>query len=378
MTPIRFLHTADWQLGMRRHFLDQEALPRFMQARIDAISTMAGLAKSEGCAFVVACGDVFDSNHVDRRTLRRSLEALATVPCPVYLLPGNHDPLDAGSIYKSDEFASHKPPNVRLLDTNQPVEAAPGVALLGVPWLTKTPRRDLVAEACAKLEVANDTRRICAAHGMVDSLSPDRDDPALISKVAMESAVNGNLVHYFALGDRHSATEVGPRIWYSGAPEATDYREDEAGKALVVELTEDECHVVKHPVGRWRFETETFEFSSGDDVDAAARRLEAMTDKGHTILKLTLKGALNLKAKARLDNVLEEAGDLFGALEVWARHTDLMVLPDNLDFESLGLAGFARSAALELKEMATGEGDEARVARDALALLYRTMMGQKA
>ena len=34
---MRFLHTADWQLGMTRHFLDADAQARFTAARMDVI-----------------------------------------------------------------------------------------------------------------------------------------------------------------------------------------------------------------------------------------------------------------------------------------------------------------------------------------------------
>jgi len=34
---VRFVHTADWQLGMSRHFLDTDAQARFTAARIDAV-----------------------------------------------------------------------------------------------------------------------------------------------------------------------------------------------------------------------------------------------------------------------------------------------------------------------------------------------------
>jgi len=32
---IRFLHTSDWHLGMSRHYLDEEAAPRFRQIGLD-------------------------------------------------------------------------------------------------------------------------------------------------------------------------------------------------------------------------------------------------------------------------------------------------------------------------------------------------------
>ena len=92
----KFLHTADWQLGMTRHFLSDEAQARFTAARIEAISTIGALAVDEGCSFVVVCGDVFESNQVERQVVVRSLEAMKATPgVAFYLLPGNHDPLDA-------------------------------------------------------------------------------------------------------------------------------------------------------------------------------------------------------------------------------------------------------------------------------------------
>lgn len=375
MTAVKFLHTADWQLGMRRHFLGDDALPRFMQARIDAIRTIAGIAEEEGCAFVVAAGDVFDSNHLDRRTVGRALEALSTMPCPVLLLPGNHDPMDAGSVYRSTTFIERKPDNVHVLDATEPMEIVKGIEVIGVPWFTKTPRTDLVASTCRQLEAPSELLRVCVAHGIVDDLSPDKDRPDLISLANMKNAIQEGVVHYFALGDRHSVTKLDERIWYSGAPEATDYREDDSGKVLLVELSDNACSVTPHAVGQWRFVHRTLEFSSPDDVDVAKRQIDEMSNKDITILKLSLKGSLNLEAKARLDEFLAEAEDLFGALEFSERHTDLVVLPDTLDLDALGLSGFAKTAVEEMKTVAEGDNDAALTARDALALLYRLAIG---
>src|SRR3990172_2086186 len=98
---IRFLHTSDWQLGMTRHFLSEGAQERFSQARFDAIRTLGRVAKGKRCQFMLVCGDAFESNQVDRKTVARDLEALKDVPVPVYLLPGNHDPFNSASVYRS-------------------------------------------------------------------------------------------------------------------------------------------------------------------------------------------------------------------------------------------------------------------------------------
>ncbi len=45
MRGMKFIHSADWQLGMTRHFLSPEAQARFSQARIDAITAIGALAR---------------------------------------------------------------------------------------------------------------------------------------------------------------------------------------------------------------------------------------------------------------------------------------------------------------------------------------------
>ncbi|MHC4931477.1 MAG: metallophosphoesterase family protein, partial [Planctomycetota bacterium] len=225
---------------------------------------------------------------------------------------------------------------------------------------------DLVAEALASLPPGG-ALRVCLAHGIVDRLAPDRADPALIRCGEVERALEDGRIHFLALGDRHSTTQVAPRIWYSGAPEPTDYDEVEAGQVLVVELAPDTCQVERHRTGRWRFLREIFDLGSPEDVSAFAERLEALPDKDRTILKLGFVGTLSLRAKANLDEVLAEAADLFAAVEMWERKTDLVVAPDDLDLSGLELAGFAQTTVGRLATMAQTSGE----ARDALALLYR-------
>ena len=73
---IRFLHTGDWQLGITRHFFSEGVQERFAQSRFDAIRELGRIAEEKDCRFMVVCGDVFESNLVDRKTVSRALEAL--------------------------------------------------------------------------------------------------------------------------------------------------------------------------------------------------------------------------------------------------------------------------------------------------------------
>jgi DNA repair exonuclease SbcCD nuclease subunit len=64
---------------------------------------------------------------------------------PVYLLPGNHDPLDASSVYTGPLFTSECPHNVIVLDRAGVHEVRPGVEIVAAPWRSKAPTTDLVA-----------------------------------------------------------------------------------------------------------------------------------------------------------------------------------------------------------------------------------------
>ena len=116
LAAMRFLHTADWQLGMTRHFLAGEAQPRYSAARRDAVAGLGALAEQTGAEFVVVAGDVFDANQLAPTVVSQSLEAMRAIGVPVYLLPGNHDPLDAASVYTSALFRAECPDHVVVLD----------------------------------------------------------------------------------------------------------------------------------------------------------------------------------------------------------------------------------------------------------------------
>ncbi|MEL7451420.1 MAG: metallophosphoesterase [Pseudomonadota bacterium] len=373
----RFIHTADWQLGMTRHFLSGDAQARFTQARFDAVRAIGELAASHEAQFVVVAGDVFESNQLQRTTVANAVDAINAIPVPVALLPGNHDPLDASAVFDSAAFTSRIGDHVHVLRDSQPVSIAPGVEVVGAPWYSKRPLQDLVRSSLEPLSRNEHGVRITVAHGAVDSLTPDVANPALIDVARAAAAIDAGVVQYIALGDRHSVTEVGAggRIWYSGSPEPTDYTEQKPGYVLLVDVDDDgTTNVTELQTGQWRFvRPERFILNGEADIDRLASFIDALENKSRTVLKLDLVGTLPLRLRGRFDDVLEHARDLLAALELGTRLADLVFMPDEVDAGALQLSGFASRAFEQLSEQADQGGDEdaARAARDALALLYR-------
>lgn len=404
---MRFLHTADWQIGMTRHWLTGDAQARFGAARIEAIRSVGRVAREQECEFVVVAGDVFESNQLQPQTVLRALEALREVEVPVYLLPGNHDPLDAMSVYRQPTFVQSCPPHVHVLDGSGPVPVRAGVEILAAPWHGKHPDTDLVATILSRVGPADGTVRVVVGHGVVDVLDPRRDNPAAIATAPLEQALAQGRIHYVALGDRHSRTCVGGSgaIWYAGAPEVTDPREEAPGDVLVVAVSDrddDGDHaapvVTRHRVGTWEFGVWHRGLAGLSDVQRLDAELSAVGNKDRTVLKLALRGTLSLAEFTHLSETLARHDAVFGGLREWDRHTDLVVLTDDADWLDCGLGGFVAAAAHEIDghavrpsrpgpvldaDGALGGGaaaewrfdpsrpDDADSARDALALLYR-------
>jgi len=369
---IRFLHTGDWQLGMTRHFFSEGVQERFAQSRFDAIRELGRIAKEEDCRFMVVCGDVFESNLVDRKTVARALEALKDVPVPVYLLPGNHDPLNAASVYRSTTFLERKPAHVQVIEDTNSIRVGEDIEIVGIPWTSKRPLQDMVALTTEILEPIIDRLRVCVAHGIVDSLSPNPDEPAVISLHAVENAISQNKIHYLALGDRHTLTEVGDsgRIWYAGTPEPTDYNEVKPGFAIVTTIEEGNVTTKAVNVGRWQFlERKQVDLNTKEDIETLRCWFEKLEDKERTVVKLRLVGALSLLLHGELEELLSHVQEIMGAVET--RVDNLTVIPDDADFRELGFSGFAGCTVERLRSNIKESGPDSLTSCDALALLIR-------
>jgi DNA repair exonuclease SbcCD nuclease subunit len=376
---MRFVHTADWQLGMTRHFLAGEAQPRYSAARRDVVAALGSLSADVGAEFVVVAGDVFEHNQLAPQVVSQSLEAMRAIGIPVYLLPGNHDPLDASAVYTSALFTAECPDNVVVLDRPGVHEVRPGLQIVAAPWRSKVPTTDLVADVLDGLP-ADGVTRVLVAHGGVDVLDPDPAKPSLIRSSCLQDALARGAVHYVALGDKHSVTEVGSsgRVWYSGSPEVTNFDdvEPDPGHVLVVDIDEADPQrpvtVDARRVGRWRFVTLRHQVDNSRDIADLDLNLDLMTDKDRTVLRLALIGSLTVTDRAALDACLDRYSRLFASLRLWDNHSDLAVIPADGEFADLGIGGFAAAAVEELVETArTGDGETADDAQAALALLLR-------
>lgn len=371
MTATTFIHTSDFQLGMTRWFLGEEGGARFADDREAVVLKLGEIATETGAEFIVVAGDVFEHNSLAKRTLLRAQEMFKRLPVPVYLLPGNHDPLVADSV-----FYKATADNVHVIADSEPIQIKEGVEIVGAPYTSKRANHDLVRAALERLE-PTDGIRIAVGHGQVDSRGAE-DDADVIDLSYVEDKIRAGVIDYLALGDTHSTMSLGNtgRVWFSGAPETTDFHgvpantgEVDSGNVLVVTVDGEDVDIDKRAVGRWRFEALDREVNSEEDVDRFLKELEDYPDKIRTAIKYGLRGTVGLNAQAKLQQRLGELEEVFASLKVRDRTTDLYLEPSEEELAGMDMHGYAAAALQDLLDELDTE-----VGRDAANLLFRLHM----
>ena len=380
MTKTTFIHTSDFQLGMQRWFLTGEAQARFDDARLESIKRLGELATRRGAEFIVVAGDVFERNSLSNQVTGRAREALENLPVPVFLLPGNHDPLIADSVFFT-ALNKETGPDVHVISDTEPYLLREGVEIVGAPYKARTATYDLVADMLAPL-APTDSIRVAIGHGQVHGWG-DAEKLDAIDLNNVEANINNGVIDYLALGDTHSTMELGSTgaVWFSGAPETTDFKhlpdgggESDSGNALVVTIektsaTETEVHVEKEAIGQWIFESISMDINSEEDAERFIKQLNDYPAKHRTVIKYGLRGTVNLATQIKLDSAIDQLEPVFASLKPRERVMDLHLAPGEDELASMSLTGFAASALNELMEDINTDPDS--ISRDAANLLFR-------
>ena len=126
---MKFLHTADWQIGMRAAHVGAAGVP-VREARLEAARRVIETGREAGAEFVVVCGDTFEDNGVDRVLVQKIVDILAGFGGLVYVIPGNHDPFMPGSVWDHPAWRSSE--SVHVLREENPIDV-PGGTLFPCP-----------------------------------------------------------------------------------------------------------------------------------------------------------------------------------------------------------------------------------------------------
>lgn len=378
---MRILHTSDWQIGMNFGFLNAQSRSLMETARFEVIDKIGKIASDpqNRIDFVLVTGDVFDSPRVSERSIKMVLNTIKKYEnINFYVLVGNHEWNDNEYVYDNPAFKEYCPENFILLEAGI-TSVGPNFEIVAVPLQGKKENYDLVAAELEKIS-PNGKTRVLAAHGQPDTFLEDISRKDKISIKVLHQHLNMGNIHYVALGDTHSAEKIDDdnRIWYSGAPEPTSFREPKAGYVLIVDLTDPSNVQVKElSVATWKFHRigkpeEMYQINTKEDLDRLQREIESQENPMRTAIKIYVESDLDLaQDQRRVDLFKEWEGYLAGFIKS-KRCPEPRVRIDPLESSvPEELSGYLLTSYLDLREVYSSDPKKYHIHGEALRLLMK-------
>jgi DNA repair exonuclease SbcCD nuclease subunit len=299
---FRLLHTADWHLGKRFPSFDESAEKDLRRARLDILSEVFAAATRSVVDAVLCAGDLFDEPNPGQDWWRGLLDILKRLPAgfpPVFLLPGNHDPLLADSVWAPGHpFRAALPAFVRIIDREDfREEIKPGLVLYAVPCMSKAGAGDPV-EKIPTRAAGDESVRVGLVHGTTFDLANCEMNFPIRAGGARARGLD-----YLAIGDTHGYRVVqdDPPVVYPGAPEPTAFDEVDPGHVVLVCFTRTRGRALlrKLPVARWRWRDETIR-------DLGTLRALAAEDLHATVLRLAFDIEVDLRERDEIERMLDD------------------------------------------------------------------------
>ncbi len=377
---LKLVHTADWHLGMTFPSFEPEARLKLSRARLEVIDRILGLAERHRAHAVLCAGDLFDDpdpapewwEGLAKKFQAREQGAPEWQTRPVFLLPGNHDPLTSNGVYsKTHPFRSALPGWVHVVDRDDfSHELEGGAMLYAAPCRSRSESRDLARALLPARSAGDDRLRIGMVHGQTFDLAGCQ----LNFPIALDAAENRGL-DYLAIGDTHSLRDVTPNAhaptMYPGAPEPTHFGEQRPGHVVVAYFPRDRRRralIHDEPVAQWTWQ------------ELCCTSLEQLRELGardltHHVVRLILDLRASVAVFAEIERLLVEfegtsaAHGKIGVLQV--DRTRLRLATENSADGFADAPEVLRETAARLGALAEGESAEAEVAKRALYQLYR-------
>ena len=380
---LRLLHTADWHLGRRFPSFPEEGQKKLSRARMDVVGRILDVARRNAVNAVLSVGDIFDDPDPSPdfwEGLARTFQAHAGPHPPVFLIPGNHDPLTAESVWAPGHpFRARLPQWVHVVDRDDfTYEISPQAVLYARPCRSKAGENDL-AMALPAREAGDERLRIGCVHGCTFDIEGYQTNFPIRRDAGIQRGLD-----YLAIGDAHSFRDVTENLpvptVYPGAPEPTSFDDTGAGRVALVALFRRGL--------RPRVDTEPVAFWRWLDVRCRGmnelRNLLTRPDLDRHVVRLHLDMTVSLSEESEVERILR---DLRGTDATHGRVGVLLEDLENLRLQVGSENAFPEDLPPVLKDTvarlgrlvadAIDETEKLRATR-ALAHLYKLLQSHEA
>ncbi|RUR17640.1 DNA repair exonuclease [Legionella sp. km535] len=370
-----FIHTADWQIGKQFANIKGDIAAFLREARFDVIKTLAGLANQHKADAILVAGDVFDANEVSDTTIRKTLNAMQEYKGPWVLLPGNHDPALAQSVWTRMKNLPEKTDNIILALEPESISVANDkLLILPAPLKLRHEYKDLT-EWYDTFQAPSSAFKVGLAHGSIEGFLPESAEiHNMISYQRTEKAE----LDYLALGDWHGQMKVSTKAWYAGTPEQDRFQDNEPGKALLVTLNknDDVPRVESLDTGKYQWHKIQFAIFTANDIEALNDDFSKFQSAKNQVISLSLDGNLSLENRQKLEQLLDSWKAKFAMLEI--DDTNLKLSPSEQDLQDFQSAGFLSNTLEKLLAIKENESNEQHPFADrAIQMLWQELQSNK-
>jgi DNA repair exonuclease SbcCD nuclease subunit len=369
---LKLLHTADWHLGRRFPGFTDEQDRKLTRARLEVLERILLAAERYAVDAVLCAGDLFDEPCPEEdwwKQVAAALQRRNWKSRPVFLLPGNHDPFIAESVWMKDAFRALLPAWVHVVDRPDFEFALSDTAVLyAVPCLSRAGQQDPTLSIPAR-QPGDQRIRVGMVHGSAYDVAEWRTNFPIDEDAALARGLD-----YLAIGDTHGFRFVPPErqhppTIYPGAPEPTAFDEKDPGRVAVVLINRQRRATVKaERVARW-----TWEECSVNDLEEL-RDLARRDDLADRVLRLHVEMNVPAPEYDEAERILEDlAGTTARQGRVGVLDLDragLELDPSSIEASCTDLPEVLRSAVRRLK-LAAEDPARRAVAQRALFHLYR-------
>ena len=376
MESFRFIHAADLHLDSPFRGLantSPKLRNELQAATLGAFERVVDHTIQSKADFLVLAGDLYDSKDRSLRALvafRRQMERLAERDVSVYIVHGNHDPLNGWG----SEF--QLPPNVTTFtgkpNTEPVIRRGKEIArVTGISYARERVTENLAANMKPDSEAPYSV-------GLLHANVAGQTGHADYAPVTLDELTTSGF-DYWALGHVHTRCVLADdpaTVVYPGNPQGRNPREPGPRGCLQVDVDRNgDAHLsfVETNLARWTHLEIPIQAHTRMDslVDALLEqgRAAAASFDGPTVARCTLRGCGSLHADLQRDGMSEELSEqLRSVLPV---ESVRIATGPQLDFASLARTETLVADFLRLADRALEDPDLRKKLADSLEPLFR-------
>jgi DNA repair protein SbcD/Mre11 len=376
MESLRFIHAADLHLDSPFRSIGSASASlkdKLQSATLKALRRVVDHTIICKADFLIIAGDIYDSKHRNLRALvsfRNEMERLAERNIPVFIVHGNHDPLNGwGSGFQL-------PPNVVTFGGQADTEpflrrGREAAQITGVSYI-----RERVTDNLASSLKPDDGApySIAVLHANVGHQTGHADyAPATVDELTSAG------FDYWALGHVHTQSVLAEEpgmVVYPGNTQGRNPRETGPRGCLQVDVdTHGRAHLefIDTSIARWtHLQLSIANLNTIDqlvDLMLERAREAAISFDGPMVARCTIRGNGPVHRDLQRDEMNEELAEVLGSTVI-AESVRIATGPE-LDFESIARTETMVSDFLKLTERALEDPELRQRLSDSLAPLFR-------